>query len=306
MIVAGQADGFLGFTEFFAQARDGLIHLEQHGAACIVTHHALGPEEGADPLAACHWLDPVQAGGGVEDEIARRQLDLVRAVGVNHDQLAALVVLGLAEKQRAGHIGAQPLLGARDAACRTVHMQAVGFAVAVAVEQRRHGARGQGGAEEQRAGGQRLQDDAALLLGYGRVLGQLPVALDLGALAAHGGAAVDPVGGSYGGTHAGDLLAAQDIEDVQHHGENLLKWRSPAWARLLVGKWIAVAEDGATQVRDSEQAPPRSKGCPSEAVVPLRRSAPERGKARQRLRGRTSNQNLKFAVRRAERAMPGK
>ena len=85
------------------------------------------------------------------------------------------------------------------------------------VEQRRHGARGQGSAEEQRVGGQRLQDDAALLLGHGRVLGQLLVALDLGALAAHGGAAVDPVGDINGGAHAGNLLAAQDIGDMQHH-----------------------------------------------------------------------------------------
>jgi hypothetical protein len=54
----------------------------------------------------------VQAGGGIEDQVAGRQLDLVRAVGVHHDQLAAVVVLGIAEEEGAGHIGAHPLLRA--------------------------------------------------------------------------------------------------------------------------------------------------------------------------------------------------
>ncbi len=36
----------------------------------------------------------------------------MRAVGVHHDQLAAIVVLGIAEEEGAGHIGAHPLLRA--------------------------------------------------------------------------------------------------------------------------------------------------------------------------------------------------
>jgi hypothetical protein len=52
-------------------------------------------------------LDPMQAAGRIDDEVAGWQFHLVLAAGVAADQLAAIVGIRFAEERRAGNIAAQ-------------------------------------------------------------------------------------------------------------------------------------------------------------------------------------------------------
>ena len=79
------------FRRRSAQAHQVRVHVVQQAALLVAAHHALDPEEVARRGAACHRLDPVHAGAGIEHHVAGRQLDALRAVGVLDDQLAAVV-----------------------------------------------------------------------------------------------------------------------------------------------------------------------------------------------------------------------
>jgi hypothetical protein len=110
-----------------------------------------------------------------------------------HHQLAALVVLGRGQEQRAREVGAHLLLGLARVQHGVVHVCAVVVGGAlVAVEQRVEDPARQRGREKQRVALQRRPHEGAQRAGAGPVLRQLPVVLDLRRLRAGAAAAVDP------------------------------------------------------------------------------------------------------------------
>src|SRR6185503_11315636 len=92
VIKAGQADNVFTVADLPPQALDGGIEFEQHGAGGFVPYHALNPEKGRPAAAARHRGDMMTAGGGIEHQVAGRQLDRVTAERVLDHQLAAFVI----------------------------------------------------------------------------------------------------------------------------------------------------------------------------------------------------------------------
>ncbi|MNT17760.1 hypothetical protein D3C72_1529350 [compost metagenome] len=160
----------------------------------------------------------MQAGGRVQDHVAGRQLDAVQAVGVFRHQLAALVLVRIAEKQRARHVGAHVLAGERVAADGIVDVIAVGHAALVAVEHRRHGDLGQRRRHEQRIARQRALYQRRQFARGLALRRQLQIVFDVERLVAGGGTAVLPLG--IGQQHAGvgQFFGGEDFGDVQQHG----------------------------------------------------------------------------------------
>ena len=79
----------------------------------------------------------MQAGGGIENHVAGRQLDVVRAVGIFHHQFAAIVFVGVREEQRRGKVRADAVWRAGHLADGVVHVRAERLAALIAIEQRR-------------------------------------------------------------------------------------------------------------------------------------------------------------------------
>ena len=92
----------------------------------------------------------VQAARGIEDEVAGGQLHGVHAERVLDHELSSVVLVGLAEEERGGEVGAEAVRRPRHLAHRVVHVGAEGLPAFVAVEERREDAQGQGGGDEQR------------------------------------------------------------------------------------------------------------------------------------------------------------
>jgi len=78
----------------------------------------------------------VEARRGIEHHVARGQLHLVDAIVVLHRQLAAVVLVGLRQEQRARKVGADADRGPGDPADSAVDVGAEKVAFPVAVEQR--------------------------------------------------------------------------------------------------------------------------------------------------------------------------
>jgi hypothetical protein len=78
---------------------DRSIEIEQQLALAVFAHHALDPEEGREANAAGDRLDAMQAGAGVENEVAGGQLHPMRTVGVGDHELASVIFVGRAEEQ---------------------------------------------------------------------------------------------------------------------------------------------------------------------------------------------------------------
>src|SRR5690606_18744893 len=91
------------------------------------------------------------------------------------------------------------------------------LAAFVAIEQRREYLARQRRRHEEIVGRQPLQNLVAQLLGKRMLLGQLPVALDLGRLVAGGGAAVYPVGLLQATAHLRRFLGAENFCNVYKH-----------------------------------------------------------------------------------------
>src|SRR5579875_1233192 len=93
------------------EALNGGIEIEKHGPFAVVADHALNPEERADTGAAGHRTHMMEAGGGIKNHVPGGQLHLMGAIGVFYDQLAAVVLVRIAEEQRSGKVRANPVSG---------------------------------------------------------------------------------------------------------------------------------------------------------------------------------------------------
>src|SRR5262249_15152976 len=134
----------------------------------------------------------VKARRRIQDHVARRELDLMDAIGVLDEQLTAVVLVRLRKKERGGEIGSKPVRRAADLPDRVVDVIAKRLSAAVAVEQRRKHLEWQGGRHKQRVALQGRHDRVAQLSGGGRILRQLFVVLRTRRLVSGGDAAVDP------------------------------------------------------------------------------------------------------------------
>ena len=105
-------------------------------------------------------------GAGIDDEVARVEFDALLATGVLHHQLAAVVVTGWPQKQRAGNLGAYLPGGGGMGAHRVVNVVAkvIAAAAAVTVEQRPEYRFRQGARHKHRAPCQRHLDNVPRLL----------------------------------------------------------------------------------------------------------------------------------------------
>src|SRR4051812_2442036 len=94
-----QRHDLLAVADATAQALDGIVEFEQHGARGFVADHTLNPEEGGPAAAAGHRRDVMAAGGGIDDQIARRQLDFVTAERVFDHQFATVIIIRIGQEQ---------------------------------------------------------------------------------------------------------------------------------------------------------------------------------------------------------------
>ena len=102
-----------------------------------------------------------------------------------------------------------------------IDVHAVVLAAFVAVEQRRDGLERQRRGKEQRIARERGEDQLAELASDGRKLGKLAVALGQGALLAHGGLAVGPLGGVEQAAAFRHLFGRQHLGHMDHHARML-------------------------------------------------------------------------------------
>ena len=108
---------------------------------------------------ARHRLDPVQAGGGIEQQMAGRQLDRLRAEIVLDHQLAAVIGVRILEEERRRKVAADAELAAAVDAHRIVDMGAERLAALVAVEQRREDLERQRRGDEQGRAAERVEHE---------------------------------------------------------------------------------------------------------------------------------------------------
>src|SRR5690606_15513264 len=105
----------------------------------------------------------------VDNGIARWQLDFVGAVVVLDDKLTALVLIGLGEKKRGGHVGTHASLAIGVQMQGAVDMVAVSAAALITIEARRQYPGRQSGGHEQGMPLQGRRDARAKLLTYHRI-----------------------------------------------------------------------------------------------------------------------------------------
>src|SRR6185295_11435945 len=73
VVDARELDGGRVVRPLAAHLLDGRIEIEQQGPFRVVAHHALDPEERADPRPTRHRADVMEAGRRIEHEMAGRQ-----------------------------------------------------------------------------------------------------------------------------------------------------------------------------------------------------------------------------------------
>src|SRR3546814_15603623 len=89
----------------------------------------------------------------------RGQLDPLLAELIVDHQFAAVIGVGLLQKERRGKVAADTEIAAAPDPHRTIDMRAERLAAFVAIEQRRKDLERQRGGDEQRRRGQRIEDD---------------------------------------------------------------------------------------------------------------------------------------------------
>ena len=159
----------------------------------ILANHALNPEEGTDAIAARDRFYAMQARRGIQHHVAGRQLHALGSVVVFNDQLSPVVVLRRCEEERRAQIGANSLPRSDELANRSVDMRAEGLAAGVAVEHRGEHTQRKRSRHKSRRARETGEHQIAEFLCYGRVLGDLRVALHLLRLIAGGYAAIGPL-----------------------------------------------------------------------------------------------------------------
>ncbi|MNP33993.1 hypothetical protein D3C76_1272590 [compost metagenome] len=160
----------------------------------------------------------MQAGAGVQHHVASRQLHALGAVGVLDFQFAAVVVLGLAEEQRGGKVGAHPFDTALGLAHGVVDVEVETAAGRVTVQQRRKHLVRQCRRHELRILPQPLQHGRADFLGQRMTFRQLQVVLGLGRLIAGGDLAIGPIGLLQSLANALHFFFFEQAGNVQQHG----------------------------------------------------------------------------------------
>jgi hypothetical protein len=154
-----------------------------------VPANALHPEHAREPHAARHRHHRVQLRRRIDDEIAGRKLRRLPALQAVDDQLAAIVVGGIGQEERARQVGAQRLAPAHQ---RAVDVHAVGHARRIAVHQRRRHASGKRGLREHRVARKRLHSEGRDRAAVFAVLVDLLVALRIARFAGRGVSALEP------------------------------------------------------------------------------------------------------------------
>jgi hypothetical protein len=99
---------------FSIEPLDGDIQIEQQRALTVVADHALNPEEGRETSAACDGPYMMQTCGRVQDQVSRRELDVVRSVGILDNEFAAFVLVRRSEEQRGRKVGSNSVGGSRN------------------------------------------------------------------------------------------------------------------------------------------------------------------------------------------------
>jgi hypothetical protein len=153
----------------------------------------------------------VEAGGGVEDEVAGGEFNALNAIGVFDAEFAAVVFVRGGEEESGGEVGANAMACAGDVANGVVNVGPEILAARVAVEEGREYAEGKGGGEEEGIAAEGGEDDLAEFAGDGAVFGELGIVFGFGGLMAGGDFAIDPVGFVEELAGVSDLLGVQDI-----------------------------------------------------------------------------------------------
>src|SRR5438552_11065601 len=120
-----------------ADPLDCHIKVEQQSALAVIAHHALNPEKRGDALSARHRPDMMQAGGGVQYKVPRRQLDVMQSESVFDYQFPTVIFVRRAEEQGRRKVGADTVLRARHLTNGVVHVSAERLASLIPIEQRR-------------------------------------------------------------------------------------------------------------------------------------------------------------------------
>jgi hypothetical protein len=233
---------------------DRHVEVEQQRAPGVVADQALRPEERSNPRPARDRRDIVQAGAGIDDHVAGRELHRMLAVGVLDGELAAVVVLRRGDEERGRDVSADLQRGVEIAADGVVDMRAEGHTGVIAVEQRREDLLRQHSGYEQGIAAKRLDHHVPELARFGRGLRKLEIVFHLRRLMSGGDAAVDPGRLLHHRAAACDLLGGEHVGNVHHHGRRLRAGR-PGIARLsqAIPEMLDVA--GLTSAPDRSATP---------------------------------------------------
>ena len=134
----------------------------------------------------------MEAGAGIEYQIACLQFHAALPVGVFYCQLAAVIVGGIAQEQGSGQIRAHAFAAARYRPHAAIDMAAIGLSAGIAVEKGRHDFQRQRGGVELRIASERLDYLLAQLKRHRMHLRQLGIVLDPSGKIARGLAPIAP------------------------------------------------------------------------------------------------------------------
>src|SRR6185437_5784779 len=187
-------------------------HFEQQRPLFRIADEALHPEYDAEPHAACHRRDMMNARRRIEEKVARRQLDRWSAGQRLDDELAPVVLGGIGQEKGCGQIGAQRIAAAHQ---RIVDVRTVFHSRRVPVHQRSADTGWERGGFEERVTLERLHhcllNRAAITRGFVDLL----VALASYRFAARSDAAVDPRRPRGRLSKRREILGGQELRQVQ-------------------------------------------------------------------------------------------
>src|SRR5579883_101960 len=211
---------------------DRAIQLEEQAPLAFVPDHALYPEEGCQPGAARHRLDAMHGVSRIEYHVAGVELDPMRRRTIIENQLAAVIILGGAEKERRRKISANSVRSSLDRADSAVHMWAVERALGIQVEKRRHDLVRQRRRHEDRMAFEAGENQIPETPGLRVIVTRLPIALRPFRQIAGRRPSVDPVDGVESTADFRDVVGIEDLRNAKEHfGPSISIGNSPKITR---------------------------------------------------------------------------
>src|SRR3954451_6949645 len=120
-----------------SQTLDGGVKVKEKRTLSVVANHTLNPKEGCSANPSRNWQHMVEAGGGIQDHMACRELHVMRPVGIFDNQFTAVILIRVIEEKRRGEVGTNTVTGPGYLSNSIIDVSTERVPTLVAIEKRR-------------------------------------------------------------------------------------------------------------------------------------------------------------------------